>query len=197
MKNHFFSRFTKFLCLAFSWLLLSNCSNTNQFDIDVENEIAQLHDGEAKFIVFKNKDLFYPKATIFSGKVMAGSSSIRANMYDNKGSNIILAIMANDWYRSKEKIFKVTSGESTNLNIMFGKMIDPKKNRGKGYLLMDGSCEILSFSKELYLVKFKGLASDYMKMNQRNEWEQVQGYLIVKMPEYEFFDLNEDSFFEK
>lgn len=197
MKNHFFSRFAKLLSLAFSWVVLSNCSNPNQFDVDVEKEIAQLRDGEAKFIVFKNRDLFYAKSTIFSGKVMAGSSSIRANMYDNKGSNIILAIMANEWYRSKDKKFKVTSGESTNLNIMFGKMIDPKNNKGKGYLLMDGSCEIISFSKELYLVKFKGLASDYMKMNQRNEWEKVQGYLIVKKPAYEFFDINEDSFFEK
>lgn len=197
MKSHFFSKITFIFVTTFVGFFLANCSNSNQTEIDVEKELASLKNQQAKFIVVKKNEFFYPKSTIFTGKVMVGSTSIRANMYDDKGSNIILAIMANDWYRAKKKEFKVTAGESTNLNIMFGKMIDPKNNKGKGYLFMDGSCEILSFSKDLYLVKFNGLASDYMKMNDPNHREKVHGYLMVKRPDYEFFDLDEHAFFDK
>lgn len=170
------------------------CS-TQKDELDFNQIASDLKDQQAKVIVEIDGKPFYDEDRIFTGSVMVASTSIRANLYDHLRSNVIASVMMNDWYKASVKKFQVKAGENTNVNVLIGKIIDSKQNKGIGYLFMNGECEIVKYTKDLLVFKFEGLTSEYMKMSSPEEWQQIKGYIVIRKPNYQFTDIDEKSFF--
>lgn len=185
-----YSRLLYFILLVSS--LLSCTSSTTE--IDVNSIVSNLKDHQAKVIATIDGKKFYDDNRIFSGSVMVAATSLRLNLYDDQHSNVIASIMSNDWYKSDKKIYLVTSADNTHVNILIGKIVDSTKNKGIGYLFMDGQCEVVEYSKEVLVMKFSGLSSEYMKMSSQDKWQKITGYIVVKKPDYQFIDIDEKSF---
>jgi hypothetical protein len=59
---------------------------------------------------------------------------------------------------------------------------------------MDGQCELVKYSKDVLVMKFSGLSAEYMKMSSQDKWQKIEGYIVVKNPDYQFLDIDEKSF---
>ncbi|WP_459490468.1 hypothetical protein [Aquirufa sp. ROCK-SH2] len=183
-----------FLCFSLSVFFFA--CQSNEMDLsNVEKELKQMKDHQAKVIVKIDGQKFYSDTTIFTGSVQLRSSSIRANLYDSKRSNVIFSVMENDWFRKKKKVFQVKNGETTSVNVLVGKITDALKNKGLGYLFVNGECEIISFNKEQLVAKFEGLTAEYMSMSDQNKWQKIQGLIIIKKPDYQLMELTETEIF--
>ncbi len=182
-------------CFLLNFLLsvLVGCTSPAS-DIDVKSIVANLKDKQAKVVVTIDGQKFYDDSRIFSGSVMVAATSLRLNLYDNQRSNVIASIMSNDWYKSKSRTYQVTSADNTHLNILIGKIVDSTINKGLGHLLMDGQCELVNYSKDVLVMKFSGLSAEYMKMSSQDKWQKIEGYIVVKNPDYQFLDIDEKSF---
>lgn len=172
---------------------LLGCTSSED-KLDVQSVIAGLKDHQAKVIVTIDGTKFYEDNRIFSGSVMVAATSLRLNLYDNLHSNVIASVMSNDWYKASNRVHQVTAGDNTHVNILIGKIVDSTQNKGIGYLFMDGQCEIVNYSKELLVMKFSGLTAEYMKMSSQDKWQKINGYIVVKKPDYQFLDIDEKSF---
>lgn len=168
---------------------------SSQDDVDFEKVIKNLKDHQAKVLVQIDGKEFYEDDRLFSGSVMVASTSIRANLYDAYRSNVIASVMMNDWYKLKIKKYQVKAGETTNVNVLIGKITDSTQNKGIGYLFMNGECEIVECSKNRLVFKFEGLTSEYMKMSSPDQWQKIKGFIVIKKPDYQFMGLDEKSFF--
>jgi hypothetical protein len=187
-----FTSIFSFIFLAFSMF----ACNSEQIDMSqVDAELKTLKDHEAKILVKIDGENFYSDSSTFSGSVQLRSSSIRANLYDTKRSNVIFSVMANDWYKKSKKVFQVKNGETTSVNVLVGKITHAAQNKGLGYLFVNGECEIVSFTKDHLVVKFKGLTSEYMSISDQTKWQKIQGLIIIKKPDYQFMELSETDYF--
>lgn len=195
-----FMRLKKILRTIFllaNFMALQQCGLENHEVKALLNRYRHLKQKEVKCLFWIENKAFYSTEAVFKGKVSLGTSSMRMDLSDAQKSNVIVSIMANDWYLKKDKPFQVNATQgTTDLMLLFGKLIDVKNQHGLGFLLMNGSCKILKFSQDLLLIKFEGQVAEYMKMHQEKEWKRMRGYVLIASPDYEYHELAPSAFFK-
>ncbi|MHA8065928.1 hypothetical protein V7S76_04500 [Aquirufa sp. ROCK2-A2] len=195
MFNTISKAFIRIFSFGFLTISIFAC-NSEQIDMSkVDAELSSLKDHEAKILVKIDGEKFYSDSSTFSGSVQLRSSSIRANLYDAKRSNVIFSVMANDWFKKSKKVFQVKNGETTSVNVLVGKITHAAQNKGLGYLFVNGECEIVSFTQDQLVAKFEGLTSEYMSISDPSKWQKIQGLIIIKKPDYQLMELSETDYF--
>ncbi|OIN56502.1 hypothetical protein [Arsenicibacter rosenii] len=159
-------------------LLLAGCTS----DPDVDTIYTSLKPDQAKILLSIDAKPFYTDETVFTGSIMVNPTGFRANLTDEKQSNIIITFSSTDWYKSHPAHVPVTIDNPGAASILIGKLVDPINKIGEGYLMTDGQIYIESFNRDRAVIRLEGKIARYGNQNQPSTWNTVKGIIVYRQP---------------
>jgi hypothetical protein len=171
--------------LFFSILVLMFISCEKEIDINRQYELTK--DKQTRFLLSVDGKDFYETDAIFEGHLEAKENYFVMNFMNQHGGNYILNLSGENWYKEKFIEGKIYGAAASNL--MFGRVVDAKNNKGEGYLYSSGKIEPLSVSKSKLIFKFSGEAKKYPKVSETDPSFKVEGYIISKNPEFQEYSI--------
>ncbi|MBL0324906.1 MAG: hypothetical protein IPP61_06965 [Cytophagaceae bacterium] len=163
--------------------LFSSCEK----DIDVNKQFELTKDKQTRFILSVEGKDFYEEDAVFSGHLEAKENYFVMNFLNQNGGNFILNLSGNGWYNEKFIEGRIYGAASSNL--MFGRVVDAKINKGEGYLFSSGKIEPLSVSKSKLIFKLTGEAKKYPNVSETDPSYSIEGLIISKNPEFQEFSI--------
>nr|WP_293842681.1 hypothetical protein [uncultured Arsenicibacter sp.] len=165
--------------LVFSLLLLlAGCTA----DPNIDTIYASLKPDQAQILLSIDGKPFYSEQTTFTGGFMVNPTGFRANLADEKQSNIIITFNSTNWYKSHPAHVPVTIDNQGAASILIGKLTDPINKIGEGYLMTDGQIYIESFNKDRAVIRLEGKIARYGNQNQRSDWNTMKGLIVYRQP---------------
>ncbi len=165
MKNTFI--------LLFLLLILGGCKKT----VDIEAIYKNMTNGQTKCLVTLDGEPFYQTDAVFKGNATARDNFFAMNFFNQYGGNYIFMFQEKGWYTMTAI---KGGGDASFSNFMFGKVLDPKKNKGAGYLMMKGEITPLTISKSKVVFKITGIAKRYPKLHEEDPSYDLEAFIIAK-----------------
>lgn len=163
------------LLTLFSFGLLS-CQSDKGISWD------QIQPGEAGLSVYLDGKPFYPETSRFKGDVTAFPNQFRMSLFDQYQSNVVIAFTGNDWYRQKPIDRSVFIDNQVAASVLIGKLLDPKEQKGEGYLMTDGKIKINSWTAERMEMHIEGLVGLYQHQQEPDRWIPTKVIVRYKNP---------------
>ena len=161
------------LIFFFLLLTLGGCKKS----VDVEAVYAQMQNGQTKCLVMLDNEPFYQTDAVFKGNATARDNFFAMNFFNQYGGNYIFMFQEKGWYTMTSL---KGGGDASFSNFMFGRVLDPKKNKGAGYLMMKGKIEPLVISKAKIVFKITGIAKRYPKVHEEDPSYDLEAFIIAK-----------------
>lgn len=171
--------------IAFAAILMLFVGCQSKF---VDAQYDELKEGQTKFLLTIDGDTFYEEDAIFEGHLEANENYFVMNFVNQHAGNFILNFSGTDkWYNQKPIEGKLFGTAASNL--MVGKIIDKKENKGVGYLMSEGKITALKVSKDKLVFKVEGKLKKYPDVWDDDPSYTFDGHIVSKSPLYNEFSI--------
>lgn len=177
-----------FVLIAFSFACKKAVSDKSA---KVNELYATLKDGQAKAFIKINGKEFYVKESIFTTDIMADDNFLRASIFDQFESNIVINLGSSNWHKEKPYKLNLSIDRQIEGGLMIGKLVDKEKGVGEGYLMTEGELVLESFSKEKCVFIAKGKVGKFESKAVPEEWLDLEAIIVFKKPKIELLGLSE------
>lgn len=181
--------------VAFLFLTFS-CSSPQKNDKTTIDKIYNsLKEGQTKAIVKIDGKEFYQKESIFSCDIIADNGFLRANLFDQFESNIVLNFGTERWHATKPYVLRLQKDQQIEGGIMIGRIADKEKRTGEGYLMTEGEITLESFSKDKCVVIVNGKVGKFEAQLTPEKWQTVEAIIVSKKPKTTLVNLKEEGLY--
>jgi hypothetical protein len=154
----------------------------------VDAQFEELKAGETKFLLTIDNDAFYEEDAVFEGHLEAKENYFVMNFVNQHAGNFILTFSGIEkWYDQKPVEGQLYGTAASNL--MIGKVVDKKENKGVGYLMSEGNITALTVSKEKLVFKVEGKLKKYPNVREEDPSFNFDGYIISKSPTFNDYSI--------
>ncbi len=172
-------------------ITLLACKNQHTDRLQLQQEITQLKDSTAIVRVSIDHENFYPESSIFTGRISLADNMFRVDFFDQYEGNTMMIFQGKIPYSKKSLSFEITP-ENTDLNnVMLGKVIDKVQNLGSGYVMTEGTVEVLSMNRNHIILQLSGKMMHYAS----KKVVACSGNLLFRKPTYLISNLKDEEVF--
>ena len=185
--------------------VLLSCQNNESdllSDAEIERRFSALEDNKA-VAIFKigNKPFYTEEIQPFGVRIDVSFASLRGNLMNEEGANLLFDFARSDWYTQQPVIFKLTSsssGFSTDYGkLMIGKRLSQGLEELEGYIFVDGTFTVLQFTEERFVAVVKGKVTKPGDADIPENMESIEGFIIAKKPPMTFDSIDKNLIFYK
>ncbi len=154
----------------------------------IDTEFEKMEEGQTKFLLTINGETFYETDAVFDGNLAVKENYFNMNFLNQHDGNFILNFGdVKNWYDSKTIEGKLYGSAASNL--MIGKVIDKKENKGVGYLMSNGKIIPITISKDKIIFRIEGKLKKYPNVREDDKDFICEGYIISKKPKFSEYSI--------
>lgn len=182
--------------LVFIFSIFYSCSSSQKTDKTTIDKIYNsLKEGQTKAIVKIDGKEFYQKESIFSCDIIADNGFLRANLFDQFESNIVLNFGTERWHATKPYVLRLQKDQQIEGGIMIGRIANKERRTGEGYLMTEGEITLESFSKDKCVVIVSGKVGKFEAQLTPEKWQTVEAIIVSKKPKTTLVNLKEEGLY--
>ena len=157
--------------------------------------LEDLEENQAYVSFALDGEEFYSGHNLFSGEIHVSRSTLSMTVTSPEGARSIINFGGSNWFMKKPLKTEIFERGEAVASVKVGKIIDPEKMIGEGYMLTEGEIDILRFSPNQMIMKVKGKAGKYSDFQQPDTLYSIKGFIVYKKPVIKFGDITEKEIF--